>query len=257
MNESHSETPWYAEDGGLFGSEYLEEYEEILTPEKTLKDIEFLERELALTKGMRILDLACGHGRHTVELACRGYRVTGQDLNGFFLEKAKEAARGAGVDVRWVQGDMREIPFEGEFDVVLNLFTAFGYLENDEEDQKVLHQVAKALRSDGRFLMDVINRDRIMRVFAENDGKELPGGSLIVTQRKFDFTTSRMNERRVRVWPDGKRRDVHLSLRMYSLHELIRMANTAGLKYEKSFGNNDSSPLDFTSMRCILIARKA
>lgn len=256
MNEVHTDTPWYAEDSGFFGAEYLEEYEETLTPEKTLRDVEFLERELGLQKGMKILDLACGHGRHTIELARRGYIMTGQDLNGFFLEKARSAAREAGVGVRWEQSDMREIPFENEFDVALNLYTSFGYLENDEEDQEVLHQASKALKQGGRFLMEVVNRDHIMRAFPESTGKELPDGSLIVTQNKFDFTTGRMNGRRVRVWSDRKRRDRRFSLRVYSLHELIRMAAAAGLVYEKSFGNNDSSPLDFTSMRCILVARK-
>ncbi len=256
MNEPRTDAPWYAEDSGLFGSEYLEEYEKILTPERTVEDIEFLERELSLAKGMRILDLACGHGRHTVELARRGYLMTGQDLNGFFLDKAKAAAQEASVDVRWVQSDMREVPFEGEFDVVVNLFTAFGYLESDDEDQKVLSQVARALKSGGRFLVDVINRDRIMREFRESDWSELRDQSVVLIKRKFDFTTSRMNERRLRIWKDGKRRDLSFPLRMYSLHELIRMTETAGLTYEKSFGNNDSSPPDFTSMRCVLVTRK-
>src|SRR2546421_15037 len=76
-----------------------------------------------------------------------------------FLERARAAAGGRGVDVRWVHGDMREIPFAAEFDAVLNLFTAFGYLETDEEDQKVLAGVQKALKPGGRFLMEIIHRD--------------------------------------------------------------------------------------------------
>jgi SAM-dependent methyltransferase len=195
-----------------------------------LADVDFLDRELKLEKGMKILDLACGHGRHTIDLAKRGYVMTGLDLNTFFLDKAKKDADKAGVEVEWVRSDMREVPFEDEFDVVVNLFTAFGYLESDEEDQKVLQQVTKALKSGGQFLIDVINRDRIMRVFNPHDGKLNPDGSVHVTEREFDFTTSRNKERRYRLWPDGKTNDVTLSLRMYSLHELIRMCQAAGLE---------------------------
>lgn len=247
---------WYDEDGGLFGKDYLEEYAGILTPERTAADIAFLERELRLKPGMKIFDLCCGHGRHTIELAKRGYHMTGQDINGFFIKKAEEAAHEAGATVRWVKGDMRDVPFETEFDVVLNLFTAFGYLENEDQDQKVLHQVAKALKPGGQFLMDIMNRERVMRQFMESEWEELPDQSVIMTKREFDFTKSRMNERRLRVWPGNKRRDLSLSLRMYSLHELIGMCARAGLTFTAAFGDNTSEPFGFLSRRCILLTEK-
>lgn len=256
MNPPDKQQPWYAEDSGLWGETYLDEYQDTLTPDRTLADVDFLERELDLEKGMKILDLCCGHGRHTIELAKRGYQMTGLDLNTFFLDKAKRDAKAAGVTISWIKNDMREVPFQSEFDVVVNLFTAFGYLENDDEDQKVLHQVTKALKPGGQFTLDVIHRDRIMRVFNPYEGKALADGSLAVTERKFDFLTSRNNERRVRMWPDGKKNDVKLSLRMYSLHELIKMCRAAGMEYVASFGNNDSTPLSFDSMRCIVVAKK-
>lgn len=251
-----NKAPWYAEDSGLWGQSYLDEYADTLTSERTLADVDFLERELGLERGMKILDLPCGHGRHSIELAKRGYEVTGQDLNSFFLKKAEQDAEKTGVKIRWQKGDMREVLFESEFDVALNLFTSFGYFESEEDDLKVLKQFAKSLKPSGQFVMDVINRDRIMRVFSAHDGKALPDGSLAVTEREFDFTSSRNKERRVRMWPDGKINDVTLSLRMYSLHELIKMCQAAGLEYISSFGSNDSSPFGFESMRCIIIARK-
>lgn len=256
MNQTYKQKPWYAEDSGLWGETYLDEYQDTLTPERTLADVDFLERELHLEKGMKILDLCCGHGRHTIELAKRGYQMTGLDLNSFFLDKAKRDAEATDVTIDWVKSDMREVPFENEFDVVVNLFTAFGYLESDEEDQKVLQQVAKALKPGGQFTLDVINRDRIMRVFNPHDGKALADGSLAVTEREFDFTTSRNNERRVRMWPDGRKNDVKLSLRMYSLHELIKMCHAASLEYTASFGGSDSSVFDFNSMRLVLLTQK-
>lgn len=102
-------------------------------------------RELELDKPMKILDLACGHGRHANRLAELGHSVTGVDITSGFLEIAKKDAQERGVSVEYVQGDMREISFKEEFDRVLLLFTAFGYFE-DEENFKVLENVAQALK---------------------------------------------------------------------------------------------------------------
>lgn len=106
--------PWYSEQEGFFGPHYLSTYTDAgyLSEERTQQEVDFLVDVLGLQKGARILDLACGHGRHAVEFARRGYNVVGQDLNSFFLEKAEEAAKEAGVQVQWVQGDMREVSFE-------------------------------------------------------------------------------------------------------------------------------------------------
>lgn len=161
MNKPDKHQPWYAEDSGLWGETYLYEYQDILTPERTCADVDFLERELHLEKSMKVLDLCCGHGRHTIELAKRGYQMTGLDLNTFFLDNAKHDAEAAGATINWIKSDMREVPFEGEFDVVVNLFTAFGYLESDDEDQKVLHQVTKALKPGGQFTLDVYNGSNV------------------------------------------------------------------------------------------------
>lgn len=249
-----SQTPWYSEEAGFFGPGYLKEYAAILTETKI--EVDFLEKVLALKKGAKVLDCPCGHGRHSVELARRGYNVTGQDLNSFFLEEAKKAAKRAKVSVHWVKGDMRELSFENEFDVVLNLFTAFGYLENDEEDQKALNQVAKALKRGGKFVLDVINRDRIARTYREKDWQELSDDSVVITERKFDHATGRNIERRMRIWKNGKREEFTLNLRMYAVVELVAMLRKAGFSLKKMFGNYTGDPLTFDSKRYILIVEK-
>jgi 2-polyprenyl-3-methyl-5-hydroxy-6-metoxy-1,4-benzoquinol methylase len=123
---------WYSEEYGFFGKNYMKEYGKELPPERTKSEIDFAEKVLKLKKKAKILDLGCGHGRHSVELALRGYKVTGQDLNKYFLKLAEDSSKESGVDVRWIRSDMRKIPFKHEFDAVVNLFTAFGYLENDD-----------------------------------------------------------------------------------------------------------------------------
>lgn len=105
--------------------------------------------KLELAPGARILDLACGQGRHAIPLAQHGYRVTGLDLSEPSLTFAREAAAEAGAKIDFVQADMREIPFADEFDAVVNIFTAFGYLESEQEDQLVLARVARRFAQRG------------------------------------------------------------------------------------------------------------
>jgi ubiquinone/menaquinone biosynthesis C-methylase UbiE len=249
--------PWYAEEGGFFSSDYFEEYVEDLTPERTKIEVDFLEKELKLRKGAKIFDLACGHGRHTIELAKRGYLMTGQDINASFLKHAKQSAKKAGVEVNWIKSDVRQIPFENEFDIVLNLFTSFGYLESDEEDQKVLYQVAKVLHSNGSFVLDVVNRERIVRIYSRKDWLDSADGTMIITERSFDLIRGRNQEKRIRIYKDGKRQVSSMAIRMYTLPELISMCEKAGFRFISVFGNYNGEDLTLDSKRCILITKKS
>jgi SAM-dependent methyltransferase len=255
-NRGKTPTSWYTEEGGFFGPGYLKEYTDLITPERTKTEVDFLENILPLERGVRMLDLACGHGRHTVELARRGWMMTGQDINAFFLKEAARAAECVGVEVRWVHSDMRHIPFEEEFDIVINLFTAFGYLESDEEDQRVVQEVAKALRPMGTFVLDVINRERVIRFYRDNDWRRLEDGSVALTEGKFDVVTGRNYERRLRIWQDGTREEFSIVVRMYTLTELIALCTMAGLKFKEVYGSYKGEPLGLDSPRCILIAEK-
>lgn len=251
-----SKVPWYSEAAGFFGPEYLKEYASSLPEERTRKEVAFLRKNLKLRRGVKILDCPCGHGRHSVALAQYGYEVTGQDLNVFFLAEARKAARRAGVKVRWVQGDMRQIPFESEFDVALNLFTAFGYLESDEEDQLALEQVARALKPGGRFVLDVMNHDWMVRNFLERSWQELSDGSVILTERNFDHVSGRNLETRTRISRTGKRETLDLPLRIYTAVELARMFQLVGLRVLEMYGDYKGKPLTFDSNRCIILAQK-
>lgn len=248
---------WYTEEAGFFGPGYFKEYADILTPERTKEEVDFLEKELKLKKGTKILDLACGQGRHTIELAKRGYTMTGQDINSFFLNDAKRSAKKAGVEVHWVKGDMHQIPFENEFDVVINLFTAFGYLESDEDDQRVLRQIAKALQPSGRFVIDIANRERIMRAYREKDWKKLADGTIVITERKFDLVTGCNQEKRTKIHKDGEREVFNMTIRMYTLTELIGICRNAGLRFVAVYGDYNGEVPTIDSKRYILITKKS
>jgi SAM-dependent methyltransferase len=184
-----TDTPWYKT---FFGEDYLRIYDPILTPERTQREVDGIVNLLALPKGSSILDLCCGHGRHSITLAQHGYKVTGQDLSEVFLREAEKEALANGVHVDWLHGDMRNIPFENEFDAVINIFTAFGYLEDQGEDQKVLQQVCKALKQGGLFLLEMLHREALIRHFSPHMIEHHPNGLIVLEERDFDQILSRL-----------------------------------------------------------------
>lgn len=248
---SKQDNNWFTEGAGFFGPDYLVEYEEILPEDRTTKEVDFVEKALDLKAGMTILDVPCGHGRHAVELGKRGYDVTGSELNEFFLQEARKTAEATGVNVRLVQGDMRELAFDSEFDVALNLFTAMGYFDTDEDDIRFLAGAHKALKPGGKFLLDFMNRNWLIRNFKEKDWRDLPDGSKLLIEREFDDIHGYNRDRRTKI-KKGEEKTMTTSLRIYTPNELVRMAESVGFTFEESFGNFDGDPLTLNSRRIIL-----
>ena len=243
---------WYET---FFDENYLNEYATGLTPERAQREVGFVNRTLNLPEGARILDLCCGHGRHTVELAAAGYSMVGQDLSATFLDLAKDAAAARDLQIQFVHADMREIPFEAEFDAVINMFTAFGYFD-DTENQKVLDAVARALKPGGKFLIDLLNTLRIIRDFLPQSWDELPDGTAALTKRDYNLLTGNIEELRTYIAPDGSKREIHLVWRSYFYTELAKMLNLAGLGPIQVFGGFDSSEFTWDSNRMIVLAEK-
>jgi SAM-dependent methyltransferase len=244
---------WYET---FFDENYLNEYATGLTPERARREVDFINRTLNLSEGARILDLCCGHGRHTVELAAAGYSMVGQDLSATFLALARDAAASRDLQIQFVHADMREIPFEAEFDAVINMFTAFGYFDDDTEDQKVLDAVGRALKPGGKFLIDLLNTLRIMRDFLPQSWDELPDGTAALTKRDYNLLTGNIEELRTYIAPDGSKREIHLVWRSYFYTELAKMLNLAGLMPIQVFGGFDSSEFTWDSNRMIVLAEK-
>lgn len=248
-----SSEPWYQE---LFGEDYLRVWEPSIPPERTEQELTGILDLLQLPPGSRILDLCCGHGRHAIPLAARGYRVTGQDLSELFLRRGGEEAAAAGVDVEWVHSDMRTIPFTDELDAVINIFTAFGYLETEDEDQQVLHAIHGALKPGGRFLLEVGSREGLVRRFGPHSITRHEDGLVVLEERRFDLLASRSETRMTLLHPDGSRREYRHAVRMYSLTELAKMLAKASLSLEAYHGGLDGSELTLESRRLAVIARK-
>jgi len=150
---STADPDWFE---GFFDAEYLRFAVDRFPAEETAAEVDLLVAALELDPAARVLDLACGHGRHSVELARRGFAVTGADLSAPSLELAAARAAEAGVEVRFERADMRRIAYEAEFDAVINMFTAFGYFD-DAENRAVVERVAAALAPGGAFLIEIVN----------------------------------------------------------------------------------------------------
>ena len=128
--------------------------------EDTKRQVDFLIERLHLRGGERILDLACGFGRHSLMLAERGFEMVGVDITPEYVEYASGQAQGRGLNARFICRDIRGVDFENEFDIVLNMADgAVGYLENEQENLKIFSAISRALKKGGRHFMDIMNAD--------------------------------------------------------------------------------------------------
>jgi SAM-dependent methyltransferase len=252
---SEVDSRWYA---GFFDDQWLAMRDEVTPPERTQREVDFALEVLAPPSGARVLDVACGHGRHSLELARRGFRVTGVDLSEPSLTLAREAAAAEELDVELVHSDMREIPFREEFDAAVNLFTSFGYFENEHEDERALAAIALSLKPGGALLLETVNGAALLRVFRAETWSELEDGTLMLEHRSYDLLTGRNDVVWTFVRPDGSRSELRHSLRLYTVAELASMLHRVGLEIERSWGGWDGSELTLDSgIRFLVLARKA
>jgi SAM-dependent methyltransferase len=239
----------------LFNDDYLRACEK-LTDEQIAREVDFIEDSLGIERGGTVLDLACGTGRHAVELSRRGYEVVGFDLSLAMLARAGDEAQDREAKLNFIQGDMREMTFEEQFDGVYCWNTSFGYFE-EEKNAQVIDRIHRALKSEGLLLLDVVNRDFLIRqspslAWFEGDG------CVCMDEMNVDFITSRMKIKRTIMLDDGRSREIEYSLRVYSLHELGRILHEHGFKVCEVSGRIATPSVFFgnESPRTIILAEK-
>ena len=224
---------------------------------KAAAEVRGLVKLLRLARGARVLDLCCGAGRHAVLLAGRGYRVTGFDIKPDLLAQARAAAREGGVDVTLLRGDARRLRFSRRFDAVVNLFTSFGYFATEAEDLALLRGARRALVPGGKFLLDVLNKEWLLRHFTQRFTKRGEGNvRRVLNELAFDFERGRLETRRVLIMKSGARRATRLSIRLYALTELERLLADAGLRFEGVFGGLNGRRYGPDAFRMVILARR-
>jgi SAM-dependent methyltransferase len=203
-------------------------------------------------EGGRVLDAACGTGRHSIRLARRGYRVTGVDLSPLYIRKAQERAIDEGLDAQFLRGDLNRVESllhdEPPFDAVINMFTSSGYY-GKAADLYLFRQLWRLASPSGVLVVLTVNRDWVMRVFRDELTTEM-GAHHVVIQQSFDIETSTMYN----TWNfhEGEEKQLKLSvpmeLRMYSLHEIRGLLEEAGWKYRRGLGSGRGDEIDLQNL---------
>jgi SAM-dependent methyltransferase len=236
----------------VFDEDYLYFYEQRLE-ERSDADAETIWRLLELEPGMDVLDLACGHGRIANRLAERGARVMGLDATAVFLDHARRDATTRGVEVEYVEGDMRSLPWEDErFDRVLSWFTSFGYFD-DDDNRRVLQEAHRALRPGGKLLIENNNLSALLARWLPAIVVER-NGDLLIDRSTFDPTTGRATTERMLV-RKGRARRFSFSVRMFVAVELRDWLLSAGF-VAVDFYDGEGDPLTAQGRRMITLARR-
>ncbi|MEQ8458863.1 MAG: methyltransferase domain-containing protein [Sandaracinaceae bacterium] len=215
---------WYET---LFNDDYLRTVP-IPHPRTIEKQCDFIEQRFGLAKGATILDVGCGLGLHAVELTRRGYLVVGLDLSLPMLSRAADEAQEHGFKINFLHADMREMNFDGAFDAVLCWGTTLGYFD-DETNKQVIERLYRALKPRGLLLLEVVNRDYVIRtqpnlVWFEGDG------CVVMEETQMNYITSRLETKRTVILDDGRQRDNLYSIRLFSLHELGQVLHHQGFR---------------------------
>lgn len=244
---SRAPTPWFRD---WFGREYLALYPHRDRAEAR-EAVELLHATTGRQTGARVLDLACGAGRHLVELRRRGYRATGLDLSMPMLDAARRGNDGAVL----ARGDMRHLPFRpGTFDIVTSYFTSFGYFDTDLDDIRVLREVHRVLTGGGWFLLDFLNADHVVANLRKRDRRTVSGVDVVQERRLAEG--GRIVEKTITIEAadNSPRREFVERVRLYRPEELTRMLEESGFVAGPRFGGYDRSAFSRLSPRCIVMA---
>ncbi|HEY3251524.1 MAG TPA: class I SAM-dependent methyltransferase [Ignavibacteria bacterium] len=227
------------------------------------KIITLLLKNIHLPKGSECLDLACGNGRHSLLFAKKGYHVTGIDLSPYLIKQAQQRLhkeyKAYSGNLNFIIRDMRKIEYKNKFDLVVNLFSSFGYFDSDTENFKVLKGVSRALKHGGYFLFDFLNKEHLTRNIVPFDLKIL-NMTAYLQLRHIENSFVVKNIFIIQSSHKYKAPKIHHyfeKIRLYSLVDLRNEFKKNRLKVIKVFGDYEGKPYFKTkSERLIILARK-
>lgn len=228
----------------------LDLWRSAVTPEQTAREADFLAGRLALRSGMSVLDVPCGNGRHAIELARRGLRMTGVYISAGFLHEPCNNA----PEIEWVHGDMRKLPWTCRFDSAYCWGNSFGYFDHDN-CQQFLEAVALALKPGGRFILESGDvSESILPVFQTERTLRI-GDFDFLSRTTYDAVEGRMDI--TYTFIRGHEREVKPTHQwVHSAAEIRRMLWQAGLELLTAFSDLEGSPYALGSPRLIALARR-
>ena len=209
-----------------------------------------LMHQLQVPKDAMLLDLACGKGRHALELHRLGYEVVGIDIAEESIAEAKKLEE-PGLD--FFEHDMRQLYWAEHFDVVLNLFTSFGYFHNKEDDQRTINAVRDALKPNGLFVLDFLNVTKVLELMVSAEEKVIDGVRFVITRE----LRSNMIQKNIRVHDGDTELLFTEEVDALVLADFKACFEQAGMRLEATYGNYALDAFDqTTSDRLIMVTRK-
>ena len=220
----------------------------------TQEEVDHLIKLAEIQPGMAVLDLPCGIGRHSCELTRRGFQVTAVDCTQAYLCTARQLAAEGDLQIEFVQEDMRSFRRAEEFDVILNLFTSFGYFEDQNDDRLVLQNFYQSLKPGGVLVMEMMGKEILARIYKHDSWEEVDG-ALYLQQRHISDGWGWIENRWILI-KDGERREFTLGHRLYSAVELSTLIQQAGFSQTSVYGSLEGIPYNQDARCLVVVARK-
>ena len=203
----------------------------------------------------KVLDLCCGMGRISAELARRGLNVCGVDICEAFLEAAREDAAHEGLDIEYIKADARNFKRPGYFDSVVNVYISFGYFENPAEDLKLAKNVLESLKPGGSFIVETLGKEIAARDFTPGECFERDGFTVTTEYKAVDSWSALKN--RWILSREGFKTEKTFTQRLYAATELRPLLLKAGFETVELYGGWDQRPYDQDAATLIAVARKS
>jgi SAM-dependent methyltransferase len=242
------QTNWWE---NFFHGVTLDFWRAAMSDEQTRVEADFIEKQLRLALKAKILDVPCGNGRLSIQLAGRGFQLTGVDLAKEFIDEAKRSPLTDGVHIKWREGDMRDLPWAGEFDGAFCFGNSFGYLD-DAENTEFLKAVSRSLKSGARFVLDApAIAECILPNFQPTSSFEIAGIACSI-ERRYDHEVGRMFNDFTFV-RDGIEDKRPSSQRIYTYYELTELLRAAGFEVVNTYGSLAEEPFKLGAQRLLLV----
>ena len=233
----------------------LDVWQKYVTPEMTCAEAEFLASVFEDRTDGHLLDVPCGNGRHAVELAGRGFRVTGVDISEENVRRARSNAEAEGVQTRFIYADMRELPISMRFDGAFCFGNSFGYLDHDGMRDFVA-RVAALLRPGGSFCIDTWMAAESILPRLSNRSWFSMDDMYLLAENRYDAGESRLDTTNTMLYSDGRSVVQDSSHWVYTVAEIKRLLASVGLETVATYGSLDKEPFEVKKRRLLLVAEK-
>jgi SAM-dependent methyltransferase len=250
-----TETPWYQD------SQFWEDFAPVLFDGYRIRNTPVeIDKVLARTglESGAFLDLCCGPGRHSLELARRGFAVTGVDITSGYVEQARRTAADEGLAAEFVEADVREFRRPGAFDGAISMFSSFGYFDELRDDRRVLSNAAESLRPGGVLLIETMGKETVARNLRRRhwySPADKPG-TLFLVENTIIGAWERVELHWIVVRPDGSRAEARLLIRLYSALEMASLLRDAGFSSVEVHGDLEGSAYGLDASLLVAVARK-